>query len=233
MNILITSAGSELACSLADAAAESYTIRLTELHDVRTNYDFIQSDLGHNASTGELVKDMDTIVHIAQTPPELKTQANEPENFEIDFQTRCTYNLLIAASAAGVKHFIYASTLRLFEQHGADWTVKENWRPRPHTDGNVLAKHLGEFTCREFALEQKIKVTCLRLGVLITAEAAAKSEFNAMWLEINDAVSAFQGAIDAPSAWGIFHIQSAFPGSRFDISKAREHLKFNPQFVPQ
>ena len=232
MNVLITSAGSELAGSLAHAVTESHTIRLTELQHVDTNYGFIQSDLGHDESTNELVKDIDTIVHIAQIPPNLKAQANEPENFEIDFQTRCTYNLLSAASAEGVKHFIYASTLRLFEQHGEDWTVKENWKPRPHTEGDVLAKHLGEFTCREFALERKIKITCLRLGTIVTAEEASKSEFNSMWLEINDAVTAFQGAIDTPSGWGIFHVQSEFPGSRFDINKAKGHLKFNPQFVP-
>lgn len=232
MNVLITSAGSDLARKLAGAAAESHTIRLTEFQHVDTNYDFIQSALGHDESTNELVKGIHTIVHIAQSPSELKAQANEPENFEIDFQTRCTYNLLIAASAEGVKHFIYASTLRLFEQHGEDWTVKENWRPRPHTEGDVLAKHLGEFTCREFALERKIKITCLRLGIIVTADEAAKSEYNSMWLEMNDAVSAFQGAIDAPSGWGIFHVQSEFPGSRFDIGNAKGHLKFNPQFVP-
>ncbi len=232
MNVLITSAGSELARKLADVAAESYMIRLTELEPVDTNYEFVQSALGHDESTNELVKGIDTIVHIAETPPELKAQAKEPENYEIDYQTRCTYNLLMAASAEGVKHFIYTSTLRLFEQHGKDWTVKENWRPRPSIDGFVLAKHLGEFTCREFARERKIDVTCLRLGDIITAEDAADAEFNAMWLEINDAVAAFQGAIDAPSRWGIFHVQSEFPGSRFDIGKAKGHLKFNPQFVP-
>lgn len=232
MNVLITSAGSELARRLADAAAESHTIRLTELQHVDTNYDFRMSNLGHDESTNELVKDIDTIVHIAQTPHCLKEQANEPENFEIDFQTRCTYNLLSAASAEGAKHFIYASTLRLFEQHGKDWTVKENWRPRPHTEAEVLAKHLGEFTCREFALEGKIKITCLRLGAIVTSEEAANSELNSMWLEIDDAVSAFQGAIDAPLGWGIFHVQSEFPGSRFDINKAKELLKFNPKFVP-
>ncbi len=232
MNVLITSAGSELARKLADVAAESYMIRLTELEPVDTNYEFVQSALGHDESTNELVKGIDTIVHIAETPPELKAQAKEPENYEIDYQTRCTYNLLMAASAEGVKHFIYTSTLRLFEQHGKDWTVKENWRPRPSIEGFVLAKHLGEFTCREFARERKINVTCLRLGDIITAEEAADAEFNTMWLEINDAVAAFQGAIDAPSRWGIFHVQSEFPGSRFDIGNAKGHLKFNPQFVP-
>ncbi len=232
MNVLITSAGSELARKIAATTVESHTIRLTELEPIDTDFEFVQSVLGHDESTNELVKGIDTIVHIAETPPQLKAKAEEPENYEIDYQTRCTYNLLMAAAAEGVKHFIYASTLRLFEQHGEDWTVKENWRPRPSIDASVLAKHLGEFTCREFAREGKIEVTCLRLGDIITVEEAADAEFNSMWLEINDAVAAFQGAIEAPSRWGIFHIQSEFPGSRFAINKAKGHLKFNPQFVP-
>ncbi len=236
MNVLITSAGSELARRLAAATAESHTIRLTELEPIDTTNvsgcEFVQSALGHDEATNELVQGMDTIVHIAETPPELMANADEPENYEIDYQTRCTYNLLMAASAEGVKHFIYASTLRLFEQHGEDWTVKENWRPRPSVDSFVLSKHLGEFTCREFAREGKINVTCLRLGAITTAEEAAGVEFNSMWLEINDAIAAFQGAIEAPSRWGIFHVQSEFPGSRFSIGKAKGHLKFNPQFVP-
>ncbi len=232
MNLLITSARTELACRLAAAASESHTVRLTELEPIDTNFEFVQSELGHDESTNELVKGIDTIVHIAETPTHLKAKSEQPENFEIDYQTRCTYNLLSAAVGEGVKHFIYASTLRLFEQHGEDWTVKENWRPRPSVDSFVLSKHLGEFTCREFARERKINVTCLRLGTIVTKEEAVDTELNTMWLGMDDAVAAFQGAIQAPSRWGIFHIQSEFPGSRFIIDNAKGHLKFNPQFMP-
>jgi nucleoside-diphosphate-sugar epimerase len=98
-------------------------------------------------------------------------------------------------------------------------------------DSFVLSKHLGEFTCREFAREGKLNVTCLRLGNLVTAEAAATTEHDSMWLEMNDAVAAFNCALNSSSPWRIFHIQSEFPGSRFSIGKAKSHLEFNPQFV--
>ena len=230
MNVLITSAASELARRLAAALAEAHTLRLTELHPVESDFDFVQSALGHDQSTNELVRGMDAVVHIAEIPSDALATADQPENYAIDYQTRCTYNLLMAASAEGVKHVIYASTLRLFEQHGEDWTVTENWRPRPSVDSFVLSKHLGEFTCREFAREGKLKITCLRLGNLITADSA--KDLDSMWLEANDAVAAFQGALVSPARWGIFHVQSEFPGSRFSIEKAKGHLKFNPQFVP-
>ncbi|RKU28342.1 hypothetical protein C6497_08975 [Candidatus Poribacteria bacterium] len=232
MNVLITSAASELSKRLVLALSDSHTLRLTELLSVDTNLDFIKSDLGHDDSTNELVNGMDTIVHIAEIPPTILENANQSDNLHLDYQTRCTYNLLMAASEEGVKHFIYTSTLRLFENHDENWTVKENWRPRPTTDSFVLSKHLGEFTCREFSREGKINVSILRLGNLTSAEDSKTGEIDSMWLEVNDAVAAFQGAIEAPSRWGIFHIQSEFPGSRFDIGNAKGHLNFQPRFVP-
>ena len=233
MNILMTSAGSELARNVAGALAKDHTLRLTELYPVdNVEGTFMQSELGHNESTNELVRGMDTIIHIAEIPSHLLAEADQPDNYAIDYQTRCTYNLLMAASEEGVKHTIYASTLRLFEQHGEDWTVTESWRPRPSVDGFVLSKHLGEFTCREFGREGKLNVTCLRLGNLVTADAATAADPDSMWLEMNDAVSAVQGALESSSPWRIFHIQSEFPGSRFSIGKAKGHLKFDPQFVP-
>ena len=234
MDILITSAGSELARNIAGALAAEHTLRLTELYPVENaEGTFVQSELGHDASTNELVRGMDAIIHIAETPPAFLAEAEQPDNYAIDYQTRCTYNLLMAASEEGVKHAIYASTLRLFEQHGENWTVTESWRPRPSVDSFVLSKHLGEFTCREFGREGKINVTCLRLGNLITADAAAATEADPMWLEMNDAVAAFRGALESSAPWRIFHVQSEFPGSRFSIGKAKGHLKFEPQFVPQ
>lgn len=233
MNILITSAGSELARNIAEALAEEHTLRLTELYPVDSiDGRFVQSELGHDESTNELVRGMDTIIHIAEIPPDLLAEADQPDNYAIDYQTRCTYNLLMAASEEGVKHAIYASTLRLFEQHGEDWTVTESWRPRPSVDSFVLSKHLGEFTCREFGREGKLNVTCLRLGNLVTADTEASTGPDSMWLEMHDAVAAFQGALESSSSWRIFHIQSEFPGSRFSIGKAKGHLKFDPQFVP-
>ena len=233
MNVLITSAASDLAQQVATALSEEHTLRLTELQPVENiEGNFVQSAFGHDEATNELVRGMDVIIHIAEVPPELLAEADDPDNYAIDYQTRCTYNLLMAASAEGVKRFIYASTLRLFEQHGEDWTVAESWRPRPSVDSFVLSKHLGEFTCREFARERKLNVTCLRLGNLVTAETAATTEYDSMWLEMNDAVAAFQGALTSSSRWDIYHIQSEFPGARFSVRTAKAEIDFNPQFVP-
>ncbi|MYK94869.1 hypothetical protein F4009_12885 [Candidatus Poribacteria bacterium] len=92
MNILITSAGSELARNIAGVLKEEHTLRLTELYPVEnTEGTFVQSELGHDESTNELVRGMDAILHIAEVPPDLLAEADQPDNYAIDYQTRCTY----------------------------------------------------------------------------------------------------------------------------------------------
>ena len=231
MNILITSATSALAQGLAAALSGEHRIRLTDRVGVETKFEFVRSDLGHDAGTNLLVRGMDAIIHPAQLPPALLAESTQPENLELDFQTRCTYNLLKAASDEKVPHAIYASTLHLFDTCGEDWTVTESWRPRPTTDVFILSRHLGEFTCREFAREGRINLTCLRLGTLVAAADAANQPFDATWLEMNDAIRAFECSLEAvPAGWAIYHIQSEFPNSRFSIHKAKGALKFNPQY---
>ena len=88
MNILITSAGSELARNVAAALAEKHTLRLTELYPVdNVEAEFMQSELGHDESTNELVHGMDTIIHIAEIPADLLvSKAHQSDNYAIDYQ---------------------------------------------------------------------------------------------------------------------------------------------------
>ena len=233
MNVLITSASSQLAQKLAADMTGRHRVRTTDLVAVESKFEFVQCDLGHGDQTDALVEGIDAVIHLAQLPSALPAAANEPESLIIDFQTRCTYNLLNAAADAGIPQAIYASSLRLFEQHDEDWTVSEWWRPGPTIEGEVLAKHLGEFTVREFARERRINVTVLRLGNLVTAAAAAGQPLDTSWLEIDDAVQAFVGALDSPAdSWAIYHVQSEFPQSRFQIDRAKRDLNFTPQFQP-
>ena len=232
MNILITSAVSDLAQGIANALSDKHQIRLTDLIDVKTEFEFVRSDLGHDETTNQLVQGIDVILHVAQLPSSVLSESSQPENLEIDFQTRCTYNLLMAATEENVPRAIYASTLHLFDSHDEDWTVTEVWRPRPTTEATILSKHLGEFTCREFAREGHMDIDCLRLGTPVTAEAAANQPFDSTWLEMNDAIHAFECALNTSGErrWNIYHIQSEFPNSRFFINKAKTSLEFNPQF---
>ncbi|MDE2816949.1 MAG: NAD(P)-dependent oxidoreductase, partial [Chloroflexota bacterium] len=222
MNILITAGASVLAHDLAQALSPEHTVRLTDTESVQTRWSFVRCDLGHDAATDHLVDGVDVLIHLAALPPAQIDSSEESANHQLDFHTRCTYNLLHAASAAGVPRCIYASSLSIFANCDDDWAVNEKWRPRPTTEPQVLAPHLGEFVCREFAREGRLAVTCLRLGTLGASTNGAAQPPDQTWLSYADAGRAFQCALAAPpEPWGIYHIQSEFPGARFTTQKAR------------
>ncbi|MEM7133326.1 MAG: NAD(P)-dependent oxidoreductase [Chloroflexota bacterium] len=158
MKILITSAASSLAQNLATTLAPNHEIRLTEREPVQTHFPFFQNPLSHDETVEQLMVGIDAVVHVAES------LVTDDEFAQLDYMTRCTYNLLTAASGSGIQHFIYLSTLDLFQPYQSQYRVDERWRPKPSPEPTVLGKHLGEYVCREFARERKTKVTVLRVN---------------------------------------------------------------------
>ena len=157
MHILLTSAASPLAQSLAEQLAPAHSLRLTERAMLKSDHEFVLADLGHDASTNLLVRGMDAVIHVDDLP------AGTDPGAQIDQSTRCTYNLLLAAAAEGVKRVIYLSSLELMAAYDG-FAYDPKWRPQPTTTPPTLTKFLGESTCKEFARENKVSVTVLRLA---------------------------------------------------------------------
>jgi hypothetical protein len=151
---------------------------------------------------------MDVIIHSGAV------DQGTSDSDQLDYQMRCTYNLLWAASEEGVPRFIYLSSLSLMEGYDANLAVTERWKPTPTSDVPVLACHLGEMVCREFAREAKTNVVILRLGQ-ITEDDERDPSTSALY--VDDAIQAVEKAMTAEtSGWlDIFHIQSAVPDARF------------------
>ena len=212
MRVLITSGATSLAQALARDLSPQHDLTLTDLVDVKTEFDFVRCELGHDGETESLVDGMDAIVHVAEL-----TDDRRSDEREIDFQTRCTYNLMVAAREKNVRHVVYLSSLSLFETCDPNWNVTEQWAPRPSTDAAPLGKYLGEFTCREFAREHSVRVTCLRLGEVGGDGDAA--------LSVKDAVRAIASALTKEGPmWRVLHVQSEVENARFPIDQAKEAL---------
>jgi nucleoside-diphosphate-sugar epimerase len=223
MNILITSASAPLAQSLADALRTDHTVRLTERVPTPKLTDFAVSTLGHDLSTNLLVRGMDAIVHVAEPLP------SDNDLQQLDYLTRCTYNLCLAAVAEGVRRLVYLSTLDLMTAYDPTFAVSERWRPRPSAEAPVLAKHLGEFVCREFAREHKLDVTVLRLGKVVRSEEVAGAPYDPLWVEMGDVTQAVKQALLADSGrWTVLHIQHEGPQARFSVASAKRVLGFEP-----
>ena len=149
----------------------------------------------------------------------------------IDFHTRRSYNLLRACVDQGVPRAIYLSTLRLLEDYPERMTVSERWKPRPSTDDEILAVHLGEYTFREYAREEAISTTILRLGfpVVDGPSANAQSSGETAALAVEDLGTAVKSAINAElTGYQILHVQSPVSNARYLMGAAEMAIGYPP-----
>ena len=118
MRILITNAASRLPSYLGEALSKQHHVLLTDVEAMSTRLPFERGDLDHHAGTNELVRGVDAIVHSGPIG-------------QIDFHTRCTYNILKTAVEEGVPRLIYLSSLSQVNRYDAALAVTEQWRPKP------------------------------------------------------------------------------------------------------
>jgi len=223
VKVLITGAASVLGRAVTDTLhRERRRLRLTDRRRLRTRLDFTQSQLGHGRQTDALVDGMRTIVHI---PGPVDPVAADAAAW-IDACTRCTYNLLIAAVEAGAGHMVYVSSLDSFLGYDPDFLVSSSWRPRPTTEPAVMAPCLGEFVAREFAQTAQIRLTVVRLGHLVDADAiGADDELDPVAIDPRDAAAGIAAALvetETPEAYRLFHLQGEFEGARFPAGGRRQ-----------
>jgi uronate dehydrogenase len=219
MRLLLTSASGRLTQHLADELSASHETLLTDRPPVNTSHPFIQSDLGHDESTNDLVRGTDVIIHSGDVDPDASVSD------QLDYQTRCTYNLLWAAWEEQVPRVIYLSSLGVMAKYDEDYHVTEQWRPVPTTEPPMLTFHLGEMVCKEFAREHKLQVVCLRLGDLIWDQGTSQESA----LYPDDAVRMVEKALTVDiENWSVFNGHSRVTDQRFSIAKAETLLGFTP-----
>ena len=208
MKVLITSAGDNLAGQIASSLGDDHEILLTDREDVSTRFPFVRSDLNHTQPTNDLVRGVDVIVHSGAVDPRASVSD------QLDYQMRCTYNLLKAAWEEGVPRLVYLSSLRLMEGYDPSYAVTERWKPTPTLDRPVLCYHLGEIVCREFARERKIEVTILRLGE-ITPASETNPSTSALYED--DAIEAIRLSLTPITRVGSTYFTSSrmYPDARF------------------
>ena len=234
MRVLITGAASALGQEVAAALAADGNAQLRLLDDCaaqRQDVEWIDARLTDPDAVRQAVRDVDAVVHTGEPPP-----AAESEEALLDRVTRGTHVLLQAAVEAGVKRFVYGSTLEVFRAYPDTVYVTEYYKPLPPTEMAVLARYLGEITCREFAREHPITVTALRLGKLVWEEEVAGRERDLMWVDIRDAAQAFCAALarDASESlnwvprWAVYHIAAPITHPKFLLDRAKS-MGYQPQ----
>jgi nucleoside-diphosphate-sugar epimerase len=231
MNILITGASSQLAQTIATELKADHSVRLMDSVpvDVAEGCDFTQGNILDPEDSWEALRGIDTLIHTGEPPTDLPSDELKREQMLLDFATRGTHVLFSAAVEAGIKKFICASTLSIFNAYPDDVYITELWKPLPSPEIVEMTKYLGELTAREFAREHLVTVTDLRLGELVLEEAVQRETPSLAWLDIRDAAGAFRCALNRDSSssawwtqrWAVYHICADIPNPKFLIDQAR------------
>lgn len=230
MNILITGAASRLGRAIAAELDTEHTLRLLDSTPIPPGdrADFVQGDLMDPEAARQAVCGMDAVVHTGESPIELPADELEREQLLLDYATRGTHVLLSAAIKAGIRRFLYGSTLEIFRAYPDDVYISEMWKPRPTPKMELMSRYLGELTCREFARDHMISITVLRLGKLVLEEEVQEGKPDLMWVDIRDAAQAFSCALERDTSasvhwterWGVFHICAPIPNPKYLIQSA-------------
>ena len=244
MNVLITGADSVLGQVVAKALASGNRLRLwgegESPDDLDENAEWFTGDMRDPDVSWDAVRGMQAIVHTGEAPSNLPDDDLACEQELLDVRTRGTHVLFLAGVDAGVKRFVYGSTLEIFEAYPDDVYISEMWRPLPSTDKFQLTRYLGEMTAREFARDFPVAVTALRLGKLVNESEIDGQEPDLMWLDYRDAAEAFRIALnrDARSElkwnrrFAVHHICAKIPNAKYLVGKTQPGFELHG-FEPQ
>ena len=244
MNVLITGAESRLGKAIAEVLAPDHRLRLWSSNshppeDPGESAEWFAGDMRDPDTAWNAMRGIRAVIHTGEAPTDLPENDLAKEQELLDLATRGTHVLFQAGVAAGVKKFVYGSTLKVFESYPDDVYISEMWKPEPSPEMFEMTRYLGEFVCREFARDNLITATTLRLGKLVSEDEVVGEKPDLMWLDYRDAAQAFSVALRRDDSTNtrvtkrflLFHVCARIPNAKYLVGAA-QGFRLNG-FAPQ
>jgi uronate dehydrogenase len=207
--LVVTGAAGSVGTMVAPLlAARGYALRLL---DRRGGGAVARADVGDAAHAALALRGQEAVLHLAAVSKEAPTAELVGDN-AVAFAT-----LLRAAAAAGIRRFVFASTMHVFGLYGRGEVIDESSPLRPDSH-YAASKVYGEALCRLHAEKCGMTVTVLRLGhVAATLEEAEP----ACWISPEDVAQLVHVALtrDGPP-FEVFNAVADYAGAPLAPSRA-------------
>ena len=172
--MLVTGAAGNIGAYFAEHAPDRYELRLMvhtmneDAEALKQYGEVVTGELDDLDKLKQLCEGIDTVVHMAGDP---SPSAVWEDLLEANIVG--TYNMCIAAKAAGCRRVIYASSIHAVSGYPSDVQVKTS---EPVNPGDLygVTKCFGEAMGRYMAEKEGLSVIALRIGAFQPPEARAQ-----------------------------------------------------------
>lgn len=245
-NVVVFGAGGPLGASVTRDMEASYTLRLADLRSMpdaievmrrRTDYEFTIPRLAEAPHESRVVdvrdpqqvmdacEGMDAIINCSVL------REDPVEAFRVSAVG--AYNMARAAAHHGIRRFVQTGPLlHLVHGHGShlwDYQVPVEAPSRPYASLYFLSKYLGQEILRVFAEHYDLEVLVMLYWEMVNpAEPDHKPPFFVSWPDAGRALRRAVEAADLPSCYEEFNVSVDLPHGKFDHSKMRRVLGWQP-----
>lgn len=178
--VLLTGAKGLVGCAVAPILARDYALKLTDVRPLDGGgIPFEAADIREPAAVRRVVDGVDAVVHLAIAPYTGYKDANNDPAYHracLDINIGGTYTLFTEACAAGVRKFVYISSLTALMGHEGAKRLGDEMLVNPL---NVYGctKVFGENLAQVYARQFGANFTCLRLGEPFPNPAVSRQQY--------------------------------------------------------
>jgi NAD(P)-dependent dehydrogenase (short-subunit alcohol dehydrogenase family) len=231
--VLVTGAAGRIGSDFARAMASRYRLRLLTLPNDKNAKavaglgEIFEVDIGNLDALRPAMDGVDVVLHLAGDPSPDATW-----NHLLETNIVGTYNVCVAALAAGCRRVVYASSIHAVSGYPADVQVKPS---EPVNPGDLygVSKCFGEALGRYLAEQEGLSFIGIRIGGYQPDEKIVRDagvRLMDAWVSPRDLQQLFCRCIDADDLkFAIFHGLSDNRFKRLDISNARELVGYAPE----
>jgi nucleoside-diphosphate-sugar epimerase len=227
--ILLTGAAGLLGGILTKSLQRDFDLILTDIRAPKENDSrtFIKADVTNLDAMRAACRGIDLVVHFAADP-----RTDAPWESLLPNNIMGTYNVFQAASEAGCRRIVFASSVNTVLGYPPDIPVSAHMPVRPPNLYGA-SKVWGETLARYYSDSANISCICLRIGWVKDPHnlgiAPGDPNLNLV-ITYRDLVKLILASIEAPTnlRFGVFHGISNNRYRQFDISEARRVLGFEP-----
>ena len=228
--VLITGAAGRIGTAFVkhlDALeGERYDLRLADLE--KLDQRGIKLDVTDLSACREACKGMGTVVHLAGVAsPDALFEAILPVNVS------GTYNVFRAASDAGVRRVVFASSAQTIEGYPLDVQVRTDMPVRPKNLYGV-SKAFGEALAAYFAYQEGLEAVAVRIGAFEYPDQWNRmgSRDLSAWASPEDLCALLVRCVEADLGEEPFAIAHGISNNRFkrlDLTDTRARLGYTPK----